>query len=155
LQPWLPWCHPSYTAAESAVWVLSRGPAWVAGTEFSFVITDATDTAFIGSVGLGLAGQPPGCANLGYWVRTSWQRRGAATAAIRYAAGFGISTLGLRRIEIIAAAGNLASQAAALQAGAQREGVLRRRMLLHGRVHDAAVFSLVHGDIPEATLTVM
>jgi RimJ/RimL family protein N-acetyltransferase len=150
LQPWLPWCHQGYTPAESAVWVLSRDHAWNTGTEYSFVITDVVTGTFVGSVGLGLAGQPTGCANLGYWVRSAWQRRGAATAAIRYVARFGITTLRLQRIEIIAAAGNLVSQAAAVRAGARREGVLRRRMLLHGTMHDAVILSLIGEDLAEA-----
>ena len=151
--PWLPWCRPDYSVFESAQWVLSRDAAWQSGSECSFVIQHLATGTFLGSIGLGLAGQPLGSANLGYWVRSGWQRRGVAAAAIGQAARFAFAALGLQRIEIIAAVDNLPSQRAATRAGAQVEGVLRRRMLLHGRMHDAVVLSLVPSDLAEQGLT--
>jgi ribosomal-protein-serine acetyltransferase len=63
-------------------------------------------------------------------------------------AAFGMERAGLTRIEIMAAAGNLASQRVAEKAGARREGVLRNRYLLHGKLHDAVLYSLIPGDPP-------
>jgi len=48
----------------------------------------------------------------------------------------------LVRLEILVAISNLPSQRVAEKAGAVREGVLRRRLLLHGVSHDAVMFSL-------------
>src|SRR3954468_18818437 len=61
--PWLPWCRPGYSMFESAQWVLSRDAAWQSGAECSFVIQHLASGTFLGSIGLGLAGQPPGSAN--------------------------------------------------------------------------------------------
>ena len=58
-------------------------------------------------------------------------------------AGFGFGELGLGRIEILAAVGNLRSQGVAERLGALREGVLRRRLRVGDDVQDAVVFSLV------------
>jgi RimJ/RimL family protein N-acetyltransferase len=38
---------------------------------------------------------------------------------------------------------NKASQGVAVKAGAMREGILRNRLLLHGKIHDAVMFSLI------------
>ena len=50
---------------------------------------------------------------------------------------------GLHRIEIIAAVENIPSDRVAEKAGATREGVLRERLLLHGRRHDGVILSLL------------
>ena len=82
-------------------------------------------------------------ANLGYWIRTSRTREGAATQAIRLLAHFVFATLGLVRIEIVVAVENLASQRAAEKAGALREGLLRNRLIYRDEIRDACMFSLV------------
>jgi RimJ/RimL family protein N-acetyltransferase len=64
-------------------------------------------------------------------------------------AGFGFRQLGLQRIEIVVATGNHASQRVAEKAGALREGVLRKRLLIHGAAHDAVLYSLVAEDMEE------
>lgn len=86
-------------------------------------------------------------ANLGYWVRTSAAGRGVATGATRAVARFGFEQIGLKRIEIVAAVNNLSSQRVAEKAGAVREGVLRKRLLIRGESHDAVLFSLVAEDL--------
>ena len=58
-------------------------------------------------------------------------------------ADYGFKELKLNRIEILVAVDNLASQRVAAKAGAVREGILRNRLLLHGKIHDAVMFSLI------------
>lgn len=89
--------------------------------------------------------------NLGYWVRTSRTRSGVASAATRLIARFGFLSLGLQRLEIVVAVGNQASERVAEKAGATREGVLRKRLLIHGQPHDAVLYSLVAEDLEEQT----
>jgi RimJ/RimL family protein N-acetyltransferase len=89
-------------------------------------------------------------ANLGYWVRSSATKRGVASAATRLIARFGFRELGFQRLEIVAATGNGASQRAAEKAGATREGVLRKRLLINGQPHDAVLYSLVAEDFEES-----
>ena len=73
--------------------------------------------------------------------------QGIAPAATVLLARWGFQELRLRRIEIIVATGNVRSQRVAEKAGAQREGVLRQRIKINDRMHDAAMYSLVPGDI--------
>lgn len=83
-----------------------------------------------------------GFCNLGYWVRESWQRKGAAFAAIQALTHYGFSKLELGRIEIVVAAGNSPSLSLAAKSGAIRECLARNRLKIHGRFTDAYVFSL-------------
>lgn len=140
---WMPWCHPNYSLEESESFILFGEDAWNRKIEFAFAVFDVESEQFLGGVGLNQFNHKNNFANLGYWVRSRQTRRGVATAAALLAAKFGFEDLGLYRIEIIAAKANLASQRVAEKAGAEREGILRNRLLLHNKPHDAVMFSLI------------
>lgn len=142
IHPWLPWCHPGYTLAESRIWVDHCGIAWERGSELNFVITDAEDR-WLGSCGLNQIREEHGIANLGYWVRTSAAGRGVATAAVRRLAKYAFAETALSRLEIVIAEGNEASARVAEKSGAVREGVSHDRLRLHGRPRDAVVYALL------------
>ncbi|MGL5096173.1 MAG: GNAT family N-acetyltransferase, partial [Planctomycetia bacterium] len=58
-------------------------------------------------------------------------------------AAWAFAETNLVRLEIVAAVDNHASRRVAEKAGAVFEGIARRRLLVHGASHDAAVYSLV------------
>lgn len=145
--PWLPWCHPGYTREESVDWIERVMQLRRARAAFEFAVTDAADGRFLGGVGVNEINDVHRFANLGYWVRTGAAGHGVATRAARLAAAFALEELELHRVEILAAVDNRASQRVAERVGARREGVLRRRLLLHGRPTDVVLFSIVAGDI--------
>ena len=144
---WLPWCHPDYSRAESEAWIAARPEAWESGESFEYVIEDAVTGQFIGGCGLNSLDWPSRRANLGYWLRTSRAGQGIMTRAAGMLARIGFEDLGLHRIEITAAVDNSASQRVAEKIGAVREGRLRNRFLLHGRRHDAFLYSLIPEDM--------
>ena len=144
--PWLLWCHPKYSMAESEQWVKSRPAEWAAGNSFEFVMVDPKNSRFVGACGLNQFRMEHKIANLGYWVRRTAMGRGYAPAATRLLARFGFEQLGLNRIEIVAAAGNIPSQRAAEKAGPIREGVLRARLTIQDKVHDAVIYSFIPAD---------
>jgi RimJ/RimL family protein N-acetyltransferase len=143
---WAAWCHPNYTMEESRAFVSSCQTAWNQRTGFAFAVFDVKSNLFLGGVGLNQIRRNHNFANLGYWVRSSRTGRGIATAATLLAAEFGFEDLGLNRIEILTATENRASGRVAEKAGAQKEGVLRSRLLLHDRPHDAVIYSLIAAD---------
>ena len=145
---WLPWCHDNYSIEESREFVSGRELGSQGDEWYSFAVFDTAGAKFLGGVGINFINRVHQMANLGYWVRTSGSGRGVATAATRLAARFGFEQLGLHRIEIVAAVENLASQRVAEKAGAKREGILRKRLLINGTPHDAVLFSLVREDLP-------
>jgi RimJ/RimL family protein N-acetyltransferase len=141
---WLEWCHPQYSLEEAAEWTRSRAAPAADGSEHSFAIV-GSEGRYLGGCGLNQINRTHRFANLGYWVRTSATRQGVATAAVRQLADFAFTRTDLVRLEIVCAVGNDASQRVAARAGATREGVLRNRLLVHGRPVDAVMFSLVRG----------
>lgn len=62
-------------------------------------------------------------------------------------ARFGFQELKLFRIEIVVRLDNRASLRVAEKTGAVREGILRDRLLAHGKSHDAVMFSLLPGEL--------
>ena len=144
---WMAWCHSDYSIEETSAFVMSREEAWKNDSDYGFGVFDATTRGYLGGVGLNFINRVHQCANLGYWVRTSSARRGVASSAARLAARYGFEELGFQRIEILAAIGNHPSQRAAEKAGAVREGLLRKRLLVKGRPEDAILFSFIPEDL--------
>jgi RimJ/RimL family protein N-acetyltransferase len=142
LIPFLPWCHADYSIDDSRQWIEAQIAAFAQNKEYAFAIIGA-DGGFIGSCGLNHLDRENGLANLGYWIRTSEQGRGQAAQAAQLVQAWAFANTALERIEIMASVANRASQRVAEKIGAQREGLLRRRLRLHGTWHDAVLYSLI------------
>lgn len=126
-----PWCRADYALANSEAFIAQCQADWREGAAFPFALFDAQTAEFCGGIGLNQANRVHGFYNLGYWVRPSRQRQGLACHAIRHLARAAFADLpALHRLEILTLTDNVASQHAALSAGAVREGLLRRRLLV-------------------------
>jgi ribosomal-protein-serine acetyltransferase len=142
--PWLPWCHPNYTLAETEAWLKTRPQCWHDGKEYGFSIRDRQGT-IVGGCGIGIR-SASWFGNLGYWLRTGYTGKGYATEATKLLAQFGTQQLQLQRLEIVVSVHNLPSQQVAARAGAYREGISRNRLLIHDKFHDAVIYSFIPQD---------
>lgn len=140
---WLPWCRADYGLADAETWIAHCAATWESGDQYGFAVFDAGGNRFLGGAGLNGFSREHNFANLGYWTRFDARGHGIAARAGRLVAGFGFRTLGLMRIEILAAIDNLASRRTAEHIGARFEGIARRRLLLRGQALDAAVYALI------------
>jgi RimJ/RimL family protein N-acetyltransferase len=64
------------------------------------------------------------------------------------AARFAFETVGVSRLEIVAADDNVASRKTAERIGGKFEGILRNRLVVNGTSVDAAMYSIVPDDLP-------
>ena len=142
----LPWCHPDYTRQDTADWLSAIETNWEKNNTYSFAIFEKDGSEFHGGCEINRVDEHP-VGNLGYWVKTPSIGKGVATEASIHLARFGLRELGLQRIEIIMSVENAASQAVAASMGAKFEGILHSRLLLHGRPHDARIYSITWDDI--------
>lgn len=140
---WMNWAHEAYTEGEALSWFAFCDAARAAGSAHEFGIFLDDGKILVGGAGLNQFNTVNGFCNLGYWVRASQQRQGAALAAIGALVRHAFEALQLSRVEIVVADGNAASCGAARKAGATHECLARNRLLLRGRPVDAHVFSLV------------
>ncbi len=142
LMPWMPWCHADYSIQETEAYVAKQIESWNASEEYSFTIRDK-ERRFAGMCGLNQFNRIHYVANLGYWLRKTCVGNGYATSATRLIAAFGLGELNLRRIEILVDVDNYPSQRVAERAGAVCEGILRSRLWLRDRSHDAVCYSMI------------
>jgi len=147
LSAWLPFAHEDYALNESKDWIKERPADWKAGRAYEFAIFDAEDGEYIGTCGLNNISKIDNYANLGYWVRTDRTGQGIAVAATKLLAKWGFEVLKLKRIEILVAVENQRSLRVAEKAGAKREGILRHRIIIRDKTHDAVMHSLLPEEV--------
>ena len=143
---WLPWCHPDYCLDDARNWLESIEPTWKDANAYSFAIFDRQEKTLHGGCGINRIDEHP-IGNLGYWIRTSSTGKGIATESTIGLIEFGLKHLGLQRIEIIMSTTNIPSKKVAEASGAVFEGTARNRLLLHGKNHDAHVYSVTPEDV--------
>ena len=143
LGEWMSWMTEGYTLSGTKEWVRFAISAWDDGEAYEFVIIDQEDGAIAGSCGLNRINRMDLVCNLGYWVRVSKLKLGAARQAALLLKEIGFNEIGLNRLEIVVAAGNVASQRVAESVRAVYEGVQRQRIRVHDTVHDAKMYALL------------
>lgn len=144
---WMSWCHPDYSMEDANTWYERTARAWASDDgDREFGIFDAASGTALGCVGINQINRVNLFANMGYWVRSSHERRGIASTAARLASGFAFADLGLVRIEIVALPDNEASRRVAEKIGARFECIARSRLQFKGETRDAAVYSLLRDD---------
>jgi RimJ/RimL family protein N-acetyltransferase len=143
LGQWMDWAHPAYSEDEALSWFAFCDAARANGSAHEFGIFMDDGETFVGGAGLNQFNALHRFCNLGYWVRASQQRQGAALAAIDALKRYGFDALKQSRVEIVIADGNLPSYGAARKAGAVHECLARKRLQQRGTAVDAHVFSLI------------
>lgn len=138
----LTWATPDYGRGHAEEFLRHAVRAWEQGTEYTFYTFDDRTDRLLGGCGLNYIDPPFRRCNLGYWCRTGETGRGVTTAATKLLARWALEEKGFERVEIVVELHNEASQRVARKAGAQFEGVARRRVRLHDQQLDGAVFSL-------------
>jgi Acetyltransferases, including N-acetylases of ribosomal proteins len=146
LKPWMSWAHDGYSIQESKEFIRITRARWEEGTLFAFAITDAKTGSILGGCSLSHIHPVYHLCNLGYWVRTSRRGEGIAVRAARLAARYAFEKVGLIRVEVVMALGNMASRRVAEKAGAHYEGILHNRMVVSREIYDAHMYSLIPKD---------
>lgn len=145
LRRWMAWWHEGFRVEEAEAFASFCEQGWSDGTHYEFAIQDS-GCDYVGSCALSGVNNDALSANLAYWVRSSATGAGIAASAARRVAAWGVSALGLRRIEVSMATANLASRRAAERAGAQGEGVLRNRARYAGHSYNFALYAFAPED---------
>jgi len=146
LKRWMSWVHDAYTERETREWIKNARVHWNSGAHYAFAITDPENRDFLGTVSLSYIHPIYRFCNLGYWVRSSQRGHGYASRAACLASRFAFEKLGLVRVEIVIAVKNQRSIRVAEKCGAHHEGILLNRMIIHGKVYDAVMYSFLPSD---------
>jgi RimJ/RimL family protein N-acetyltransferase len=115
-----------YGRADARAYLLQRHDSLHAGIAAPFAIVSAADRdELLGSISLMRFSWQHARAEVGYWLAKPARGRGHATRAVRLITEWGFRSLALRRIDLLAATENPASQRVAERCGFTREAILR------------------------------
>lgn len=146
--PYLPEHARGFVTHVTDAWALLRAnPVAPLEVEATWAVrTGGPAGAVLGMVGLRL--EPPGSAELGYWLAPHARGQGLMTRAVRLALEEGLSGtgLGLERVTWSAYVGNWASWAVAWRCGFRLEGEVRGHGVQRGVRRDSWVATLLRGE---------
>jgi RimJ/RimL family protein N-acetyltransferase len=136
-----------YGLVDAEAYLLERYHSLHAGATAPFAIVAADDPdLLLGSIAFVRFAWEHARGEIGYWLAPQARGAGHATRALRLIGGWGLETLGLRRLELFAATGNAPSQRVAQRAGFTREGVLRSYMRGKDGRQDMIAYSLLASE---------
>jgi RimJ/RimL family protein N-acetyltransferase len=133
----------SYGETDARLFMLERHDGLHAGTRAPFAIVSSDAGRLLGSVSLMRFAWEHRRCEVGYFVGREARGAGHATRSVRLICDWGFDALGLERIELLAATGNLASQRVAERSGFTREAVLRSYLVGKAGREDAVMFGLL------------
>ncbi|HLH67041.1 MAG TPA: GNAT family N-acetyltransferase [Solirubrobacteraceae bacterium] len=136
-----------YSEADARAYLRQRHEAAASGSTAPMAIVHLTDGRLLGSIALARFHWYHRRAEVGYWLAREARGQGHATRAVRLICAWGLGALGLERIELLAATGNLASQRVAERSGFTREAVLRSHLRGRDGFQDMVVFGLLAGEL--------
>jgi RimJ/RimL family protein N-acetyltransferase len=135
-----------YGEVDARSYLMQRYDAIHAGATAPFAIVAAEDDShLLGSISLMRLAWEHARAEVGYWLARPARGQGHATRALRLISAWGFRSLGLERIDLLAA-GNPSSQRVAERAGFTREAVLRSYMVGKDGRLDMVAYGLLADD---------
>ena len=136
--------HP-YPVGAAEEFIARQAPDWRAGKRAVWAITQRSDGALVGAVGLHfvLAHLK---AEVGYWIAVRAWGNGVATEAVRRAIAFGFDEVGLHRLDAQHYVENPASGRVMVKAGMKHEGLMRGVVFRDGVPRDNELYAILRTD---------
>jgi RimJ/RimL family protein N-acetyltransferase len=132
-----------YRESDARRYLQQRYDMAFAGIAAAFAIVRVPDGDLLGSITLLRIVWEHQRAEVGYWLAREGRGQGHATRAVKLICDWGFRELGLERIALLAATGNVASQGVAERSGFVRECVLRSYMRHFAERQDMVAYSLL------------
>ena len=153
-QQWLPLIPSPYGHEDALAHLEQLMSEQAVGEALSWAVTDPRSEVLLGEIGVfGLGGGTGRYGEIGYWTHPQARGKGLTTEALRLVARHSLlpleeGGLGLPRVVVRAARGNVASQRVALNAGFRPAGVDRAgEVLRDGSVQDLLRFDLLPDEL--------
>jgi ribosomal-protein-serine acetyltransferase len=141
LRAWLPWLDATRREEDLQAWSTAEREKAAAGRAAQFVIVDEGRIA--GVIGFHEIDWSNRQVDLGYWVAEDRQGRGLVTRAAAALLRIAFDHLGLSRVGIKTATGNMRSRAIPERLGFRHVGVLPQAERLYDRVVDLDAYALL------------
>ena len=109
--------------------------------EFNFSII--YDGSLVGGIGIRIDQVRPYIGEIGFFIDESYWGKGIATSAVKRLEAFISSNLKIYRLITIMAKENKASEKAVIKSGFQKEGVLKKALLVEDRWYDCYLYAKI------------
>jgi RimJ/RimL family protein N-acetyltransferase len=137
-----------YGSADARAYLLQRHDSLHAGIAAPFAIVSAADRDhLLGSISLMRFSWQHARAEVGYWLAKDARGHGHVTRAVGLITAWGFRSLGLQRIDLMAATENPASQRVAERCGFTREAVLRSYLQGKDGRQDMVAYGLLAREV--------
>lgn len=141
LSKFLSWVGNMQSVDDFVSYIRNCEAMYMEQQEISFVIL--VDGCIAGRIGLHHLDLNNRNAAIGYWLSKDFEGKGIMTRCCTGLVDYAFGQLGLQRIEIKAATGNVKSQAIPVKLGFKQEGILRQAELVGGKFLDLVLFAVV------------
>ncbi|GIP36985.1 ribosomal-protein-serine acetyltransferase [Paenibacillus sp. J31TS4] len=146
LRPWMPWALAVPTIEQSEAGIRRSRLQFLERTDLRLLLVHKETGQLVGSSGLHRMDWQARKFEIGYWVRTSYEKQGYVTEAVHAITAFAIQELQANRIEIRCDSRNSRSAKVAERAGFTLEGILRNdKRDVDGSLRNTMIFSKVRG----------
>lgn len=139
LRPWLLWAHEGFSEEEALRWFAATHSLREQG-EANELGLFAEDGRLLGGAGIRYSSEQKNFCSLGYWVRSSEQRQGIASQAVRQLLDLAWQSPERDTVEILAVAENAASRRVAEKCGAEFKGIKYGLIVLDSGPADTAIY---------------
>lgn len=147
LAEFLPWAATPYTRARAASFVKESVQSWREARAYDLAVRrPQAPGRHVGNVSIWHLSRPSRSGEIGYWIRTDETGQGIATEVARTALRIGFQELGMHKVVLRIALGNLPSERVADKLGFVREGVLREEIKVGDRWLDHSVWGLLEHE---------
>ena len=144
LKLWLNWAQKTPSSVECVANINKAIEAFQDQKDLQFYVFTKESNSLIGCAGLHKIDWSVPKAEIGYWIRTSYQGQGYATEVSQLLTQFAFKKLEVNRVEIRCDDNNIRSKSVAKKLGFILEGVLRNDTLTpDGKLRNTTVFSRV------------
>lgn len=138
-----------YTRSDAEQFIAMTQQRWDAGRPAPFVVE--VDGQLVACLGLVDIDEMDGWAEVGYWTAPEARQQGITVAAVARVCRWAFDEVGVQRLELQTATGNVGSEKVAERVGFVREGVRRSAALLRatGGMPEQRADMTVWGLLPE------
>lgn len=145
LGKWLPFVEFTRDVADTIKFIDSVVNA--PEDRFEYVFTIRKSNEFVGLIGFKSTDKQNCKTEIGYWISDKFQKQGIVTKAVSKLCDFAFRELGMNRIQIKCAVGNIPSKNIPVRLGFTFEGIERAGELLTGGFFsDLEVYSKLKSD---------
>lgn len=140
LNPWLPWVPFVKTVADSEKFIKESIESFAANKSINIAIVYNDEI-------VGIAGYNHIHPNLkkvvvGYWLGSKYQGKGIMTRVVKFLIENSFDNMGMEKVEIAHAVGNVPSQKVIERCGFTQEGIIKNAENLHGTIVDHVIYGI-------------